>query len=135
MKRTCAFKQHQFALTFCFISKKLGHFRHISVQKKLGSFYNGGVQKLVPFCTTHVRVFPSLPPVVIFYSFLLLRFFLGLFRAFFWDCFFCGFSNSRDCRMFIALSWPSDIFTASKVKTSSENAAIGKFEISSDNSF
>merc|ERR1711973_870057 len=68
------------------------------------------------------------------YSFLLLRFFLGLFRALFWDWFLLGFSNSRDCRMFIALSWPSDIFTTSKVKTSSENAAIGKFEISSDNS-
>ena len=56
---------------FCFKGKNLGlfatpvcgPFSHVSVQKKHGSFYHDGVQKLVPFCNTHVRAFPSHPPV------------------------------------------------------------------------
>ena len=51
--------------------KKLEPFSTTSVRalktrncaKKHGSFHNDGLQKLVPFCNTYVRIFPSLSPV------------------------------------------------------------------------
>ena len=38
-----------------------GPFSHVSVQKKHGSFYHDGVQKLVPFCNTLCGPFRHTP--------------------------------------------------------------------------